>query len=685
MDGLLPTIIEYDHALSIVIIRIIMDNLYVTEHKRRSSLDSVGKRAAVQKSSCIKYSAAEQYMYFTKLKAELALPAVVQDVTDNVYQKATQAVKDALLDVEFEILNKVELEADYLCISQGKSPPVSKGENVKSHMNGKELIESRIKQYRMEATAKLKREMEEKMRILDEKLKLLSMEKTVLPSPTKKSKKPLTEKERKQWKYEWESKRKEAEEFAKRMINFQNEVKRKTEEQLRQVEEKIRKEREEEERKEKERQELEEKQRKEEIRRKFEEAEAKRKERKEQAAKSLNDSGILHKKPYLYEKMTKEYKETVEMSELEKRKKTIAEKRNIYQPIRKAEFDSHSKQHEETVRKLLEERKKERVKTLKTNVEEYEGKMKKYKTSFADVAIRSSTEAKVKHQENLMHKQQKVAKMQEYAKAAQEEHAPIINPNKVQELKQVLEKNKRKPSCQRSTSSKKWEASPRKNAKKPGSIERKLVDHGEQVLLKRHETIAVKSRKSPKTTGDDLSSAKLNTTSENANRKIDYLAELRKNGIIRQPEKRVERNYEEVIQDQELSPQEKLARIKEQVDAMEKSARKKEALINPKKGGKGFLEAESEISDIYIQSIKAKLSLLNLQYYGLLLFPFRSVIHGLKQQLITIKINEHNVELGTGNHQKARFCTLFEGTSYLYQVQSIVKSQQAAGNQGNNS
>ena len=470
---------------------------------------------------------------------------------------------------------------------------------------GRDLIEERIKQSRVDAALKIKREMEDKMRLLDEKLRLLSLEKDTGPdSPIKKpppkiQKKWLTEKDRQKWMDEWEQKRKEAEEFARKMGTMQSEIKKKTDGQLRMMEDKIQKEKEMQEKLQREQEEAEEKERKEEVKRKGEEFEAKRKERHEQITKTVVD-GALHKKTYLYEKMTKEYDEVVQLTELEKRKKVIAEKRNIYQPIRKADFDQHEKIHEDNVKKLEEQLKKEREKAV-AHDPKYASRVKKYKTMFSEVAVKASQVAKVKLDEEKSQKKEKGVKMLEYAKVAQESYPPVVSSIKAGEVKTNTEKTKKSP--RRAASTKKYDSPLRQGS--VGVKEEKCCcdsmdkgDHKYDTIPKRR----VKS-KTGKHGGDK----------EQTMKKIDYLSELRKHGIIRRSEDlRNTTDCDALLRDEEMSPVVKLAKVKGQLEVMEKNARKKEALINPKGGAKKFLEVENEVSDIYIKAIKAKLSLLEL-------------------------------------------------------------------------
>jgi len=540
-------------------------------------------------------------------------------------------VQNSISNTELNILNQIQSSEKFI-IKLPKTSAELGIKNKPNFINSKEIVENRIKMFRQEATAKLKKELEEKMKILEDQLQILSISKLDNSfSPYEKSnimhKKVKSETERKKFKEDWEKKRLEAEEFAKKMIQLQNEIKKKTDEQVKIAEEKMRKEQEEQDLIKKQNLEYEERLRKIELKRQIEESEKKRKLEKE---KIVNFLEPLPKKPYLYEKMTSEFHENEKISELEKRKKTIAEKRNIYQPLRKEDFENHEKNYVDLIKKFEAEHQKEREMFHNSKIEEeYVRKIKNLRTSFAKVAIRSSTEAKTRLQDNKNQMKQRVAKMQEYAKTAQEIHPPIISEKKAKEISEKLTKPKRKNSEDRSEILKKLESTipfSTKKSRKNHSLERKsneklnyenekseinnksLVNTGSATgKLKPQIRKIDKSIENEQKGGNSIENLK--------NEKVDYLAELRKKKIIKPVETIGAdelKNYEEVIKNHELSPEIKLLKVKEKVEKLERVARKKEQLVNPKKGGKKFLEVENEISDIYINSIKAKISLLGL-------------------------------------------------------------------------
>jgi hypothetical protein len=464
-------------------------------------------------------------------------------------------------------------------------------EKLREKVAGKSKVEDKIKRSRLESTIKVKKEMEEKVKLLDEKLRLLSqVDYNSVPSPKIEFQKKVFVERKKE---DSEEQKRHAVEFAKKMIINQKETNRKKEVLFKQMEEKIAKDKEREELEKKQKEEEEEKQRKELLLKKIEESHAKR---QEQQSKIANDTA-LPKKKYLYEVIQQEYESISQFSELEKRKKIIAEKRNVYKPIRRCDFLEHERNYESQIKKKEEERKKEKIKA-QTEDPAYKHKVEQYKTKFADDAMKSATEAKAKLKATDAYKKGKMEKMLTYAKAAQETYAPIQSVEKAKEVQNTIEKLT-KPK-RRSNSSKKISRSSKHSAppnetditqpleSKPG------VPKAPIIYKKRANTKDQPKEDQPK-------------------KKIDYLSELRNKGVMRKVED-IQRttDYESVIKSEKYSPREKLEKVRDQASNMERQARKKELLLNSKVSGKGFLEVENEVSDMYIQAIKAKLSLFKL-------------------------------------------------------------------------
>ncbi|KAL4460323.1 hypothetical protein ABPG74_000074 [Tetrahymena malaccensis] len=119
------------------------------------------------------------------------------------------------------------------------------------------------------------------------------------------------------------------------------------------------------------------------------------------------------------------YKQEVELPELEKRKKELAEKRKLYKPIDIQEIKEHAKKHDEEI--------KIRKLQAKTNVlAEYnnlEGDSYKYpKTSALNKVLEDDKLFKMKEVIEMQKKKEQIERRKEYAKLVKEVHVPRVKP-----------------------------------------------------------------------------------------------------------------------------------------------------------------------------------------------------------------------------------------------------------------
>ncbi|EAR99059.1 hypothetical protein TTHERM_00387010 (macronuclear) [Tetrahymena thermophila SB210] len=119
------------------------------------------------------------------------------------------------------------------------------------------------------------------------------------------------------------------------------------------------------------------------------------------------------------------YKQEVELPELEKRKKELAEKRKLYKPIDLQEIREHAKKHDEEI--------KIRKLQAKTNVlAEYnslEGDNYKYpKTSALNKVLEDDKLFKMKEVIEMQKKKEQIERRKEYAKLVKEVHVPRVKP-----------------------------------------------------------------------------------------------------------------------------------------------------------------------------------------------------------------------------------------------------------------
>lgn len=465
---------------------------------------------------------------------------------------------------------------------------------------------------RLQESQRVQRDLEAKLAFVHSSISVLSggQEPSVAE---RKEHSLLSEKERQRWKEEWEKKTEEATEFAKKMKVMQKERKQREEEKRRTEFEKL-----EEERQAREKLELE----------KAEQLQAKKKEEEARRLKEFNEKREERKvllklatqrqtrKPYLYEKMQEKYMTEVEMPELEKRKKNIAEKRNIYRPLRKEDLDSHQRTYDEVVRKCEEERKKEAEKK-RLDEAEYLQRANKYKTAFTDEVLKQDQETRDRAKSLAAQQKEAYIKKMTYAKIVKESCVPQVSEIKAMELKRNIERLKnpvRKPPVKKDQGIPK--ANPLKreswsSGRGKGQTER-AADQTEseeskadtmRKIVKKVSSVTPTEPSSRSHHGHDHSEC------GGGKKRIDYLTELRMN---REATGANKKNYESVMRKDDLSPSEKYELVKAQAEVLEENARRKEQLMNVKGECDRNGKAGDEVSDMYIDAIKAKLSLLEL-------------------------------------------------------------------------
>jgi len=464
------------------------------------------------------------------------------------------------------------------------------------------------KKFQLIDTKKVKQELETKLKLIHNDINQLSVkEQQLLQENNKKEYSWLTEQDRLKWKEDMRKKEEEAAAFAKKMEELRKIRKKKYEEQQKEMLEKLQKENEDRKRIEEEAAKLLEQQKKEKQAKKLEEMNKKREER--QNLLNLAKVAPEKKKP-LYEKMQEKFLAEVEMPELEKRKKDIAEKRNIYKPVKKEDLDSHKRMFEEALKKREEEKKKE-LEKLKIDAQEYMEKANnELKSKFTEEVIKKEQEEKEKFKAAALQPKEAYNKKMTYAKIVKESCAPTVSEQKALELQRNIERLKhpvRKPK----------EIQPgliktNKTSHNLSSAAIKECEHTDKGNKSDSEEkvkkIAKTKRKSSKNTAPG--SPKNENNEQPKKKAVDYLTEMRKNREVVGASNN-SKAYEALLKNDDIKITDKYDLVKAQADILEENARRKEQLLTIKGEGKND-QAGQEVSDMYINAIKAKLSLLDL-------------------------------------------------------------------------
>ncbi|CAG9315433.1 unnamed protein product [Blepharisma stoltei] len=327
--------------------------------------------------------------------------------------------------------------------------------------------------------------------------------------------------------------------------------------------------------------------------RKIEEQKLKAEERKKDI-ESRKEIGIKEYKKVtsskpLFKQMEDKFNQQVLMPALEKKKAELAKKRMLFQPINPQEIYEHSKKVNEIRREQEQRRQKEIIqRSLEEQVNYFS---KNFQTHFTAAVIeedRKKREEAEKSKGDLINRK---LKMMQYADLVKEMFQPTVDKAKQVEIEERLEKRKKQKKIINKTSVKSFSG-------KESEIEnQETVSEG--VLAK-----PTKWKKNPLKMPEKPSLKK-----EFA--KIDYLAEMRKNQ--ENQEKLAEKpvNWQRELEDENLSIEEKANRIRHKAELIEKKARIQEfniGKLNPQ--NQQGLKATEQVNDMIIESIKAKLALL---------------------------------------------------------------------------
>ncbi len=375
------------------------------------------------------------------------------------------------------------------------------------------------------------------------------------------------------------------------------------------------------------REEMEKQKRKEETRKLFELQRGKRKEELRVLEEHKRKAQVLPQDEYLYKRLENRYKREVLMPMLEETKEKLAEKRRMLKPITRQEIELHAKKVEQIISEKDEERRRELRKRHRVEHEIAHNQRQMASLISRDVIMKDAAEREVaKH-----HKQQKKEareKMIQYADLVKQIRPTNPSEKKAAELKKLIEGLKH-PVRQRRDVKADYEISkvlPRRSQSRgmhadpqnPASRDKSTDDakHTPKPSTRR----SCEPRKYPNGQTGVLSIRERRLPfpqqSEAKIRKVpDYLAEIRKKRDVSDAgsvTKSVRYDWQSDIDNESLNTVERINRVVEKAGMLEKEARMKEKMLRVC-GGKGSnnLNMSEDVSDMLIDSIKAKLAVLD--------------------------------------------------------------------------
>eukprot|EP01022_Parablepharisma_sp_SALTPOND_P033543 TRINITY_DN88980_c0_g1_i1.p1 TRINITY_DN88980_c0_g1~~TRINITY_DN88980_c0_g1_i1.p1 ORF type:complete len:550 (+),score=129.68 TRINITY_DN88980_c0_g1_i1:469-2118(+) len=494
-------------------------------------------------------------------------------------------------------------------------------EKVKEHEPiPQNKIEEEICKNKLKDIIRMKDELQKKLMSLKENEELIQHE---FNSPLKLTKDndyyALNKEERKYLKEELKRRQQEAYEFVRNLRKEEQERQRRIKERERKELEKRMKLEEELENAKKEKQEQERAARREEAIRNIELL----KQRKEQEAKERTEEKHISESGYLYRKFEEQYKKSILLPLLEDKKQKLAEKRNLYKPITKEEIETHVQKVELAQMKHEEERKHEleRNRQLEGQVQEM---LKKFQTKISQIILQQDTRKREEQNKRLLERKSVEEKRKLYANSLKETCPIIPSENKAAELKQMIEKLKH-PVKEKRDVRKQYAVSElygRRSSSRPAhSADENGVEGdnktGTEDNTKNNEKKKQFKRYTPKhavskpKVEDNIKAEMQRKIEMEKAKKADYLTELRLKREEKYKLSRPDRyNWSSDIFSKKLSPAEKRERVERKAKMIEEKAKQNEKLFYLKGGVDKNVEMGEYVTDMFLDAIKAKLSIL---------------------------------------------------------------------------
>mmetsp|Transcript_12988 Transcript_12988/g.14938 ORF Transcript_12988/g.14938 Transcript_12988/m.14938 type:complete len:586 (-) Transcript_12988:8-1765(-) len=327
--------------------------------------------------------------------------------------------------------------------------------------------------------------------------------------------------------------------------------------------------------------------------------------KEEQRKKALKENEERYKENLkkieepLYKKIEKQYEKEYVMPELEKRKKELAEKRNFgltpggAKVFNKEELLEHEKHYEE-MRKQAEL--KRQVKYKDDN--DYDPSV--YKSRFLDTVLEDEKNHQLEQQKKYEELSELMKKKKNYAKLVLETHKPKVSKRKKMEM-ELIKQNLQNPTAFEKIK-KRLVSSSQNRLNSYKALNSSNLDGHEEGVKMVSDTDSINKKYSAKKHKEfdwrqknrliDIPKPPME------NKSIDYLAQQRNK--TNQNETSTSHSHQRFLQGSDL---------KEKARLLEQEAIKKEQLMKANKDDQ--VSARNEVNDLIIDSIKAKIELLD--------------------------------------------------------------------------
>ena len=314
----------------------------------------------------------------------------------------------------------------------------------------------------------------------------------------------------------------------------------------------------------------------------------------------------ISKNNYMYKKMEDKYEADILMPMLEEKKRKLAEMRNKYKPISKRELSEHGMNFD----LLMAEREEKRQNNIREKQEKEINtvcELNQYKSSIMKRQREDDKQKKEERDNALINIKLRKEKMLSYANLVKETCTVRVSQHKIIELetaKAKLKHHVREPVDVRKSYD-------------PILLKKERLNNPPKKLPKNssvnnHPKLPPKSdkRKQPKVTilHSDRGG---NEERKYPSNQLDYLKELRlKRENNYELSKPSNLNWKNDLNNNSMKPTERYNRVLDKANHIEKNAKMKEQLLKVKGGAEENPTMGKEISDMYLDAIKAKLAVL---------------------------------------------------------------------------
>lgn len=436
------------------------------------------------------------------------------------------------------------------------------------------LIEEDIRKLKLKEAKKQRSELERKLLFLNESVENLAHSRKRSPSV-----KALT-------KEELEKKQRCAEEFVIKMEAEKKERRKREEQRLKAQYKKAMKELKEQNDKLKEQQEEVLRRRREDSIKAYEQLRRKRQEEM-QKLEEVKDRPSPVPEDYLYKKLADKYEKEVLMPTLENRKKELAFKRNQFKPIDRNELNEHLRKYEHFMLQKDEERQSEQ-RARREKEQEQKDLINKLATPALKKEQLKEQAARDERQRRAHDRQERRAKMANYAKVVRETHPVSIDVSKAEEVRRKVQQLTSPPQV------------PVLKRKTP-SLKLKSV---KPISNSSKQLISLKQRNDRGRNKDRLEAGGASKTDR------DPLADFRRKREARHNASHRASDWTLDLSNKKLSAREKYERVMAKAGNMEQQAMRQEEIMKLKGNVESNMEIGETITDMYLDSIKAKLAIL---------------------------------------------------------------------------